>query len=174
MTAKPSLLMLTAIAAALSTVANAVAASGPADEQAAPKTRLGAAIEDDLGARDAAAARRTRALDTREQAARAAEARLQADLEARQKKEEAAAKAGGAAGGGAPGDQFDNLARIYQAMKPARAAAVFEQLDIDVQVQIAQRMRERSTGMILAAMTPKNAAALSMALARRTMAVEAR
>ena len=64
-------------------------------------------------------------------------------------------------------DQFDDLAKIYQAMKPAAAALVLEQLDLDVQMRVAQRMRERSTAMILAAMTPKAAAALTMALARR-------
>jgi len=36
-----------------------------------------------------------------------------------------------------------------------------------VQMKVAQRMRERSTAMIMAAMTPKGAAALSMAMARR-------
>jgi flagellar motility protein MotE (MotC chaperone) len=52
-------------------------------------------------------------------------------------------------------------------MKPAKAAVVFEKLAMDVQMKVAQRMRERSTAMILASMTPKGAAALSMALARR-------
>jgi flagellar motility protein MotE (MotC chaperone) len=45
---------------------------------------------------------------------------------------------------------------------------VFEQLDMEVQMKVAQRMRERSTAMIMAAMTPKGAAALSMALARKS------
>jgi len=52
-------------------------------------------------------------------------------------------------------------------MKPAAAALVMEQLELDVQMRVAQRMRERSTAMIMAAMTPKGAAALTMALARR-------
>ncbi len=159
MIARPSLLMLMAAAAAASVVANGVAATSAPE---APKTRLGAAIESDIGARDAAAARRNRALDLREQAARAAEARLQAQVEAQQ--QQTAAKP---VVGEAEGDQYENLARIYQAMKPAKAAIVFEQLDMDVQMKVANRMRERSTAMILAAMTPKGAAALSMALARR-------
>jgi flagellar motility protein MotE (MotC chaperone) len=71
---------------------------------------------------------------------------------------------------GAPGSDnphFDELARIYQAMKPKAAAVVFEQLAMDVQVEVAQRMRERATAGILAAMSPKGAAALTMAMARR-------
>ncbi|MDB5670946.1 MAG: signal peptide protein, partial [Alphaproteobacteria bacterium] len=57
--------------------------------------------------------------------------------------------------------------RIYQSMKPAKAAIVFEQLAMDVQMQVAKRMRDRSTAMIMAAMTPNGAASLSMALARK-------
>lgn len=163
---RPSLLMLTAAVSALSTMANALAAAEPLAAATAGKTRLGTAIEDDLGARDAAAARRNRAIDLREQAARAAEARLKAAIEARQQQDSTAGPADGSAN--PAGEQYDDLAKIYQAMKPARAAAVFEQLDMDVQMQVARRMRERSTAMILAAMTPKGAAALSMAMARKS------
>lgn len=165
--ARPSLLLMTAAASALAVVANAASIAAPGGQEA-PKTRLGNAIEQDLADRDAAAARRKRGLDLREQAAKAAETRLQADLAARQKEAEAQQTA--AAGSGpaeAPEAQFDELARIYQAMKPAKAAVVFEQLDMEVQMKVAQRMRERSTAMIMAAMTPKGAAALSMALARK-------
>lgn len=170
MIGKPSLLMLTAAAAALSTFANGVAATTPPAQNSAQQTRLGSAIEADLGARDSAAAKRNRALDIREQAARAAEARLQADLQARQQPAVAGTKPGDPAAD-APGEQYDDLARIYQAMKPARAAIIFEQLDMDVQLKVAQRMRERSTALILAAMTPKGAATLSMALAHRSVSV---
>ena len=99
----------------------------------------------------------------REKAARATEERLKADLANRTA---AGATAASKGADGDAGEQYDSLARIYQAMKPARAAIVFEQLDMDVQMQVARRMRDRSTGMILAAMTPRGAAALSMALAR--------
>jgi flagellar motility protein MotE (MotC chaperone) len=155
----PSLLALTAAAAAVAAIANGIAAATPA---APEQSRLGAAIGSDLGARDQAAVRRDRALDLREQAAKATEARMKEALGAQQ--------APAAQPGQKPADQndqFSDLARIYQAMKPAAAALVFEQLDMEVQLKVAQRMRERSTAMILAAMTPKGAAALSMALARR-------
>lgn len=163
---RPSLLVMTAATAALSIFANAVTVALPAMADQPEATRLGSAIQGDLGARDAAAKKRNRALDMREQAARAAEARLKADMTARQEAE-AAAKATPAAGPSASDPQYENLARIYQAMKPARAAVVFEQLEMDVQMQVAQKMRERSTALILASMTPQGAANLSMALARR-------
>lgn len=166
--ARPSLLLMTAVASALAVVANASTIASTATQSNAPRTRLGNSIEQDLAQRDAEAARRKRGLDLREQATRAAQVRLQADLEARQKETEVAAAAGASGPAEPPEAQFDELARIYQAMKPRAAAMVFEQLDMEVQMKVAQRMRERSTAMIMAAMTPKGAAALSMALARKS------
>jgi len=168
--ARPSLLLMTAVASALAVVANASTIASTATQSNAPKTRLGNSIEQDLAQRDADAARRKRGLDLREQATKAAQARLQADLEARQKETEVAAAPGATANGVVePAEaQFDELARIYQAMKPRAAAVVFEQLDMEVQMKVAQRMRERSTALVMAAMTPKGAAALSMALARKS------
>ena len=136
-----------------------------------PQTRLGTAINQDLAKRDQSGAARNRALSLREQVARAAEERIKANARARQQEAAAAAATASAAPGDkaiAPNAQYDDLARIYQAMKPARAALVFEQLDMDVQMQVAQRMRQRSTAMILAAMSPVGAADLSMSLARKT------
>ena len=163
MIGRPSLLTLTAGIAAIAAVANGVNAASP-PESSAPQTRLGASIDQELGARDRDAVRRKRALDLREQAAKATEARLKAQLDAQQ---QPAAPTGPAGAKSEESDQYEELARIYQAMKPAKAAVVFEQLAMDVQMRVAQRMRERSTAMILASMTPKGAAALSMALARR-------
>ncbi|MBO9713512.1 hypothetical protein [Sphingomonas sp.] len=162
MIAKPSLLMMTALVAGVAAVANGVAAATPTEQQdsSGSNTRLGNEIAQDLSARDQAAAQRKRSLDMREQAAAAAEARLKAEADAR-------AKAPGGANGPSPEDaQYDDLARIYQAMKPAKAAIVFEQLSMEVQMKVAKRMRANSTAAILGAMTPKGAAALSMALAR--------
>lgn len=170
---RPTLLMLTAIGLAGSVFANGtavvIAATTPAKPAAAakpaataaapPPTRLAVAIEGDVAAGDRAALDRKRTLDLREAAAQATEARLKALLATQ---EPAGGKAGEA------GEQFDVLARIYQAMKPARAAAVFEQLALDVQMQVARRMRDRATAQILASMTPRGAAELSMALARKS------
>ncbi|WP_033921461.1 MotE family protein [Sphingomonas sp. 37zxx] len=166
MSGRPSLLMVTAIAAMLSTVAHAVSV---ASQDAVP-TRLGNAIKEDVATRDRAVAQRARALALREKVAKAAEERIKADMRKRQEAD--VADAGAAPDAANPraveGAQYDELARIYQAMKPAKAAMVFEQLDMDVQMKVAQRMRERSTALILAAMSPKGAAELSMSLARKT------
>lgn len=162
---KPSLLVMMAMAATLSTVAQAMSAATAPPE--APATRLGTAIKQDMATRDQATARRNRALALREQVAKAAEERIKADLRARQEQADLAASAAGPDGKSAAEAQYDNLARIYQAMKPAKAALVFEQLDMDVQMKVAQRMRDRSTAMILAAMSPAGAADLSMSLARK-------
>jgi flagellar motility protein MotE (MotC chaperone) len=148
------------------------AANAPATAtKSAPKTRLGASISDDLKQRATADAGQASALDLREQTIRAAQARLNASLKAKQEAEKASPDAAGEAGAGtgtSPGstpDQYDTLARIYQAMKPAKAAPVFAQLDLEVQYLVAKKMRERSTAMILAAMDPQAAARISMALA---------
>ena len=163
MAGKPSLLTLLAGAAGLAAIAQGAAIAAAATD--APETRLGASIQQSVVDRDRAAAKRNRALDLREQAAQAAEARLQASMQAQPQPGQP----------GAPGavnpaaeveDQYDELARIYQSMKPAKAAIVFEQLSMDVQMKVAKKMRERSAAMIMASMTPNGAAALSMALAR--------
>ncbi|HYZ47738.1 MAG TPA: hypothetical protein VE567_02475 [Sphingomonas sp.] len=157
---RPSLLLLTAAAAGASVLANSVSAADPTP--AVPQTRLGASIAQDLSQQDREVARRRRALELREQAAQAAEQRLQANLQG--------PPAAAGARPGAPADpnedRYADLARIYQAMRPNRAAAVFEQLEMGVQVEVARRMRERSTALILASMSAQGAAALTMAMAR--------
>lgn len=160
---RPSLLALTALTAALSGVAHGVGVLQAATAVPAPPTRLGVSIAKDQLSRDLDSAGRSRSLDLREQAAQATERRIKADLATRLPPA-AAAKIGAADGG----DQFDSLARVYQAMKPASAAVVFEKLEMTVQMQIAKRMRDRSTAMILANMSPQAASDLSMALARKS------
>ncbi|MBR0550921.1 MotE family protein [Stakelama marina] len=168
---RPSLLMLTAGAAAISMVAHGVSASPNAAEEksakAAEQTRLGSAIETDLAERDKAENKRARALDLREQVLKASQKRIDARL-----KEKQAAQATGkddkAKAAEAEQDAtVDQLARIYQSMKAKKAAIVFEKLDLDVQLAVARKMRERSTAQLLAAMSPAGAARLSMALAGR-------
>lgn len=168
-----ALLLLTAGAATLSIVTSAV--SAVSDPQAnAVASRLGATIAKEMQAREAQAAARARALKLKEQMIAASENRLKADIGARATQEQAAAQAATQSGPPQP-NQYDALARVYQAMKPAKAAVVFEQLDLDVQVAVAKRMRERSTAMVMAAMTPAGAARLSMALAgRRPLAMASR
>lgn len=173
MIGKPSLLMMTAGTAALSIVAHAAAAvSAPAAAEPSA-TRMGLSIKQSMNERDKAAAERQRALDLREQAALATEERLKADLAAREEEQRQGARAGAKSSELQGEDQYDSLARIYQSMKPAKAAKVFEKLEIDVQMRVVQRMRDRSTAQILASMSPEAAARLSMALARHGAAASA-
>ena len=174
---RPSVLLLTAAAAGLAAIANGLSAAAPSSA-AEPATRLGAAIGTDLASRDVKSAQRGRQLDIREQAARSAEQRLQAAaaaLASAQPAAAGAAQSGRTANGTGPAnpqaERWDQLARIYQAMKPKAAAGVFEELSMDVQVEVAQRMRERSAAAILAAMSAKGAAALTVALAKRQTAI---
>ncbi len=160
-----SLLTLTTGMAGIAAVGNAVAVASPAEPT--PDSRLGLSVQQDMAVRDRQSASRQQAMDLREQAVRASAARIKAELEASR-----AAPPAGPQGGSTDTthDTFSDLASIYQAMKPAKAAVVFEQLDLDVQVKVARKMRERSTGMILAGMSPKGAARLTMALAREPRA----
>ena len=153
------LLALTALAAGLSAVAGAMAQGDPGEG------RFGTGIRQQLSERDRAAAARARQLDLREQAARAAERRIGGAPAA----VAAAAAPPIAAAEPEPseGERLDDLARIYQAMKPKAAAPIFEQLTLEVQVKVASRMRDRSAASVMAAMNPKAAAALSMAIAKR-------
>ncbi len=164
---QPSLLMLTAAAAALSTVAHGLNSSAYTAQES-PPTRLGSAIQSEMSERKKTAAERARALDLREQALKASEKRLQNLLRNQQEQKQQqppAPKPAEPARLAKEAETYDQLARIYQSMKPKQAAIVFERLHIDVQIAVARQMRERSTAQILAAMTPAGAARLSMALA---------
>ena len=170
---RPSLLMLTAVAAGLSTVAHGVSAE-PAEEQAAKpakaqQTRLGNAIQTEIKQRSEKATERARQLDLKEQVIKASEKRLEDKLKAGQA-DAAAVDAAQGDPAAEEADTINQLARIYQSMKPKQAARVFEQLDMDVQIAVALQMRERATAQILAAMTPASAAKLSMALAGKPAA----
>ena len=179
---RPSMLLgLMAAAAALSLGLHMEAAIASADTAAAkeksapppakaPATRMGAMLADDIAKRDAQKKAEARTADLREQAAKAAQARLDAALKAKQQQNTPSDKTASpdakpkSKDSEAP-DQYEALARIFQAMKPAKAAPVFEQLDLGVQTRVARNMRERSTALIMASMTPRGAARLSMALA---------
>lgn len=169
---KPPLLTMMMAAAGISAIANAMASAGPAPVEPETPTRLGASIQQSLRERDQALAGQKRALDLREQAQRAAEQRLQSAMQSGQTP---AATPGGtpASAPSTSATPYDELARIYQAMKPAKAAPIFEKLDIDIQIEVARRMRDRSTALLLGSMSPEGAAELSMALAGRHVAKSA-
>ena len=58
-----------------------------------------------------------------------------------------------------------SLVKVYENMKPKDAAAVFEQLDMSVLLDLLDRMNERKMAAVLAAMDPARAQAVTVALA---------
>jgi flagellar motility protein MotE (MotC chaperone) len=60
-----------------------------------------------------------------------------------------------------------SLVKIYQDMKPKDAARIFEQLDLDILLDVVERMKERSVAPILAAMNPEKAKTITAELAQR-------
>jgi flagellar motility protein MotE (MotC chaperone) len=166
---RPTLLQLTAFSALAASVGlgNAIA------NQPLETSRLGASIKENLADRDRTAAEQKRKLDLQKQVMQAAEGRLREQLGAGRPQAGGAPGAPGVVGGlpgqpaqpALPDEAISNLARIYQAMKPAKAALVMEKLGLDVQVKITKEIRERPMGMIMGAMSSDGAARLSAALA---------
>ncbi len=63
--------------------------------------------------------------------------------------------------------EVDRLVKVYSAMRPREAAAVFASLDDSVRLPVAAAMRERSLAAIMAQMQPAAARDLTEKLARR-------
>jgi flagellar motility protein MotE (MotC chaperone) len=166
---RPTLLQLTAFSALSASIGLGSAIAN----QPVETSRLGASIKENLAERDRAVAEQKRKLDLQKQVVQAAETRLRTQLGANGPQAAGAPGAPGVVGGlpgqpaqaALPDEAISNLARIYQAMKPAKAAVVMEKLGIDVQVKITKEIRERSMGLIMGAMTADGAARLSAALA---------
>lgn len=109
---------------------------------------------------------RARRLDEREALIQAAEQRmeqkmaelkaLQAMLEdllrARSEQEEA---------------ELKSLVKMYENMKPKAAARVFEEMDMDVLLDVVERMNERKVAPILTLVTPTRAKEITFELAQR-------
>jgi len=57
-----------------------------------------------------------------------------------------------------------SLVKIYESMKPKDAALIFEELEMDVLLQVAERMKERSLAPIMAKMNPVRAREVTVEL----------
>ena len=62
--------------------------------------------------------------------------------------------------------RIDRLVKVYEAMKPARAAAIFDATDLGLLVPVVKRMREAKVAAIVEGMDPGKARALTLELAR--------
>ncbi len=110
--------------------------------------------------------RRARQLDEREALIQAAEQRmdqkmaelkaLQAMVEDLLKKQSEEQEA-----------ELKSLVKLYENMKPKDAAQVFEEMDMDVLLDVVERMNERKAAPILALVTPTRAKEITYELASR-------
>jgi len=53
--------------------------------------------------------------------------------------------------------QIASLVKIYEAMKPGQAAAIFDELDLPILLEVIDKMSERRVAPVLALMNPKKA-----------------
>ncbi len=60
---------------------------------------------------------------------------------------------------------IDRLVKIYEGMKPANAANVFNTLDLDVLIAVMSKMSERKVSPILSAMNPERARTVTIMMA---------
>lgn len=64
------------------------------------------------------------------------------------------------------GANWTGLVKVYEAMKPRDAAAIFDVLDIHVMLEVLDRMNERKAAAVLAAMQPERARMATQMLAQ--------
>jgi flagellar motility protein MotE (MotC chaperone) len=62
-------------------------------------------------------------------------------------------------------ENWAGLVKTYEAMKPREAAAIFDALDMQVLLQVLDRMQERRAAPVLAAMQPDRARLVTQMLA---------
>lgn len=60
-----------------------------------------------------------------------------------------------------------SLVRIYESMKPKQAARIFEELDMEILIDVAERMNERKFAPILAQMNPERAKVVTVEIRTR-------
>ena len=63
--------------------------------------------------------------------------------------------------------KLKSLVKVYEAMKPKDAARIFEQLEMDVLLDVVERMKEAKVAPVLAAMNPEKAKDVTFELAQR-------
>jgi flagellar motility protein MotE (MotC chaperone) len=62
--------------------------------------------------------------------------------------------------------KMQSLVKIYEAMKPKDAARIFEELDMDTLLLVAERMKERKLAPIMASMNPEKAKDMTVELTK--------
>jgi len=64
-------------------------------------------------------------------------------------------------------DQLKGLVKIYETMKPKDAARIFNGLDMDILLQVIERMKASRTAAVLAEMAPERAKEVTLRIAER-------
>ncbi|MFX4221470.1 MAG: MotE family protein [Thalassobaculum sp.] len=64
-------------------------------------------------------------------------------------------------------EQLSGLVKIYETMKPKDAAKIFDELDMEILLQVIERMKASKTAPVLAAMTPERAKEVTARIAER-------
>ena len=62
--------------------------------------------------------------------------------------------------------KMESLVKIYEAMKPKDAARIFQELDMDTLLLVAERMKERKLAPVMAKMDPTKAKEMTVELSR--------
>jgi flagellar motility protein MotE (MotC chaperone) len=62
--------------------------------------------------------------------------------------------------------KINSLVKIYENMKPKDAARIFEELELDTLLMVAERMKERKLSAVMAKMNPVKAREVTIELAR--------
>ena len=143
----------------------ASAVPAPMAEEPSPEQRAERALLEGLRARRIELEGREQALAARELVLAAAERRLTQRIEemaALQQRLQSADQALGAreeAG-------WRQMVKLYEGMRPRDAAAIFDDLEMPVLVQLVDRMREAKAAPVLGAMKPDRARLLTAELAR--------
>lgn len=63
-------------------------------------------------------------------------------------------------------NKLQSLVKIYETMKPADAARIFEQLDMETLLPVVEKMKERKLAAILASLNPEKAKDVTVELKR--------
>ena len=120
----------------------------------------------DLSARREQLDLRSRELDIRENLLEAAEKRIEdkiAELRQIEAKIDSLIQQHDAQEEG----KLRSLVRVYETMKPKEAARIFNELDLDILLDVAELMNERRLAPVLAAMTPQRATTVTTEIRTR-------
>ena len=109
---------------------------------------------------------RARGLDVRENLLEATEQRIDEKIEALQALETRIEKFV-ERHDAAETEQMRRLVKVYESMKPKDAARIFEEIDMEVLLEVAGGMKENKIAAIMANMTPRRAQELTIELADR-------